>query len=103
VSDPERWRKRGEKLRAIAADVVDSNLRARLIRIADGYDGLAARAERTGRQRRPAPNDGRGESEGSFGFGEPACFDGQGLEPNEQNTQQSPLLGRSRAPHREQS
>ena len=28
-----------------------------------------------------------------------ACFGGQGSEPNEQNTQQSPSLGRSRAPH----
>lgn len=36
-------------------------------------------------------------------MGQPACFGGQGTEPNEQNTQQSPLSGRNRAPHRAQS
>jgi hypothetical protein len=45
ISNPERWRKRGEKLRAIAVKVADANLRARLLRIADGYDLLADRAE----------------------------------------------------------
>ncbi|MGN6747820.1 MAG: hypothetical protein ACTHJS_04425 [Xanthobacteraceae bacterium] len=64
-SDPERWRKRGEKLRAIAADVVDSNLRARLIKIADGYDGLAERAEqraRTSGKGRPKMDGGADEN-----------------------------------------
>jgi hypothetical protein len=65
-SDPERWRKRGERLRAIAADVVDPNLRARLIRIADGYDGLAERAEaraHTSGERRPQMDGGGDENE----------------------------------------
>jgi len=54
VSDPQRWRKRGEKLRTIAAEVADLNLRARLLRIADGYDVLAERAE----QRAQTANEG---------------------------------------------
>lgn len=64
VSDPERWRKRAEKLRAIAADVADPNLRARLFRIADGYDVLAGRAEQRAQsagERRPETNAGRDE------------------------------------------
>jgi hypothetical protein len=68
VSDPERWRKRGEKLRAIAADVIDPNLRAKLFRIADGYDGLAGRAEqreRTAGERRGELDGGGGENEDS--------------------------------------
>jgi hypothetical protein len=32
-----------------------------------------------------------------------ACFGGQGTEPKEQNTQQSPLFGRSRVPQPVQS
>jgi len=32
-----------------------------------------------------------------------ACFGGQGVDPYEQKTQQSPLFGRSKAPHAEQS
>jgi hypothetical protein len=66
VSDPERWRKRAEKLRAIAADVADPSLRARLFRIADGYDVLAERAEqreRTAGKRRPELDGSGGENE----------------------------------------
>jgi hypothetical protein len=65
VSDPERWRKRAEKLRAIAADVADPNLRARLFRIADGYDVLAERAEQRAQsagEGRPVTNAGRDEN-----------------------------------------
>jgi len=58
VSDPERWRKRAEKLRAIAADVADPNLSARLFRIADGYDVLAERVE----QRRQSMGERRSET-----------------------------------------
>jgi predicted secreted protein len=57
VSDPERWRKRAEKLRAIGADVAEPNLRARLVRIADGYDVLAERVER----REQSAGDGRSQ------------------------------------------
>jgi hypothetical protein len=59
VSDPERWRKRGEKLRTIAAEIADPNLRARLLRIADGYDLLAERAE----QRAQTATEDRHESD----------------------------------------
>ena len=60
VSDPQRWRKRGEKLRTIAAEVADPNLRARLLRIADGYDLLAERAE----QRAQTANEDGHEPDG---------------------------------------
>jgi hypothetical protein len=53
-------------LRAIAADVADPNLRARLFRIADGYDVLAERAEqreRTAGKRRPELDGSGGENE----------------------------------------
>jgi predicted secreted protein len=65
VSDPERWRKRAEKLRAIAVEIADPNLRARLFRIADGYDVLAERAEQrtqSAGERRPQTNAGRDEN-----------------------------------------
>jgi len=59
ASDPERWRKRGAKLRAIAAEVADPNLKGRLLRIADGYDLLAERAEQRekARDRANEPDD----------------------------------------------
>jgi hypothetical protein len=60
IRDPGHWRKRGEKLRAIAAEVDDLNLRARLIRIADGYETLAKRAE----QRQPRSAEGESDVQG---------------------------------------
>lgn len=44
--DPEHWRSRAEEARATADQMHDSDSRRVMLGIADGYDKLAARAER---------------------------------------------------------
>lgn len=46
MNDPEHWRDRAEEARRIAEEMADPE--AMMLGIADGYDRLAARAEKRG-------------------------------------------------------
>jgi hypothetical protein len=44
-NDPRHWRERGEEMRRIAEGIDDAKSRQIMLKIADEYDKLAARAE----------------------------------------------------------
>ena len=44
ILDASRWRKRAEDMRALAQDVHDPDIKARMLRVAEDYDCLAERA-----------------------------------------------------------
>jgi hypothetical protein len=45
LTDPDHWRERAAQARAMSKDIDDIESRRRLLVIADGYDGMAVRAE----------------------------------------------------------
>jgi hypothetical protein len=45
LNDPEHWRQRAEEARAIADGIADPEAKRTMLRIAEGYDHLAERAE----------------------------------------------------------
>jgi hypothetical protein len=45
LDDPEHWRQRAQEMRALAEDTKDPESKRRMLEVADGYDGLAQRAE----------------------------------------------------------
>jgi hypothetical protein len=45
INDPGHWRDRAEEMRALAQDVQDEAARQTMLRLAQDYDRLAARAE----------------------------------------------------------
>jgi hypothetical protein len=45
INDPEHWRNRAEKMRTLAEDMKDDCSKATMLRIAEGYERLAKRAE----------------------------------------------------------
>jgi len=55
VTDPEHWRERAEDMRLTASSLHDENARARMLKIAEGYEKLRKQTEE-----QSAPADGRG-------------------------------------------
>jgi hypothetical protein len=47
IHDPKHWQKRADATRAKAQQLTDDGARQRLLRVADEYDRLAERAERS--------------------------------------------------------
>ena len=45
VDDPKHWRDRAREMRALLDELTDGEIRATILRLADDYDRLAARAE----------------------------------------------------------
>jgi hypothetical protein len=51
VDDPEHWHQRAEDIRRTTTSVHDPEARARLLRIANGYETLGRKASRSMRRR----------------------------------------------------
>jgi hypothetical protein len=51
VNDPEHWHERAEDIRRTTTSIDDPEARARLLRIADGYEILGRKASRSMRRR----------------------------------------------------
>ena len=45
VTDPEHWRERAEDIRVTASSLHDADAKARMLRVADGYDALRKQTE----------------------------------------------------------
>jgi hypothetical protein len=45
VSDPEHWRERAEDMRMTASSLKDEEAKARILKIAEGYEVLGRRTE----------------------------------------------------------
>jgi hypothetical protein len=45
VTDPEHWRERAEDMRLTANSLKDEGAKARMLKIAEGYDALGMQAE----------------------------------------------------------
>ena len=45
VTDPEHWRERAESMRLTASSLKDDNAKARMLKIADGYEALWRQSE----------------------------------------------------------
>jgi hypothetical protein len=46
INDPKHWRERAEGARTLADQMEDQDARRKMLRVADGYEELARRAER---------------------------------------------------------
>jgi hypothetical protein len=55
INDPLHWRNRAEEARAMATEIRDPQARATMLRIAEGYDDMATRAEARGATVLPFP------------------------------------------------
>jgi hypothetical protein len=55
VSDPQHWRRRAEEARTLADELTDAELKRKMLKIAEGYETLAIRAEQ--RLRRHSSNE----------------------------------------------
>ncbi len=45
INDPDHWRQRAQEARAIADQLADAAAKGTMLKIADGYEHLAERAE----------------------------------------------------------
>ena len=45
ITDPEHWRQRAEDMRLTARSLMDENAKARMLKIAEGYDALGRQTE----------------------------------------------------------
>jgi hypothetical protein len=45
VTDPEHWRERAESMRLTASSLKDENAKARMLKIAEGYEALGRQTE----------------------------------------------------------
>jgi hypothetical protein len=45
VTDPEYWREQAESIRVTASSLHDADAKARMLKIADGYEALRKQAE----------------------------------------------------------
>ena len=45
VTDPEHWRERAENMRLTASSLKDENAKARMLKIAEGYEALRRQTE----------------------------------------------------------
>jgi hypothetical protein len=45
VADPEHWRERAEDMRLTASSVKDEHAKARMLKIAEGYEALRRQSE----------------------------------------------------------
>jgi hypothetical protein len=45
VTDPEHWRERAEDMRLTARSLMDEHAKARMLRIAEGYEALGRQTE----------------------------------------------------------
>jgi hypothetical protein len=52
--NPEHWRRRAEKTRALAEDMDDPVVKVMMLRVADNYERLAAHAEQRLQDQKPA-------------------------------------------------
>jgi hypothetical protein len=52
VTDPEHWRERAEDMRLTARSLMDEHAKARMLRIAEGYEALGRQTEQHLQKRR---------------------------------------------------
>ena len=60
IDDPNHWKSRGQRSRAIAEETRDPVAKSMMLRIAAGYDVLAERVEERARQRPIVEQDQKG-------------------------------------------